>query len=119
MHRSKGLALSFLLGALLVGGALGFTADRLVGPHRSARTRVEMRERVARELELTPAQRVAVDSILEKRHRDFEATMAPLQPRLDSIRHKTQQDIRQLLNDGQRQKLDVMMSKDTLKAKRP
>ena len=29
MQRSKNLAMMFLLGAVLVGGALGFTADRV------------------------------------------------------------------------------------------
>jgi len=29
MHSSKNVAIAFLLGAVLVGGALGFTADRV------------------------------------------------------------------------------------------
>jgi hypothetical protein len=36
MQRSRSLALMFLLGALLVGGALGFTADRMLAGGRCA-----------------------------------------------------------------------------------
>jgi hypothetical protein len=36
MQRSRSLALMFLLGALLVGGALGFTADRVLTGDRCA-----------------------------------------------------------------------------------
>ena len=37
MQRSRSLALMFLLGALLVGGALGFTADRVLSADRCAK----------------------------------------------------------------------------------
>jgi hypothetical protein len=36
MQQSKNLAITFLLGAVLVGGALGFTADRMMLRERIA-----------------------------------------------------------------------------------
>ncbi len=106
MTRSKSLAISFLLGALLVGGALGFTADRLVHKDHS---RGDMRNRIAADLGLSAQQRVQFDTILERRHRDFEAVMSPLKPRLDSIRDKSLQDIRQLLTADQQRKFEAFL----------
>ena len=73
MQRSKALALVFLLGTLLVGGVLGFTADRVMTGDRECRRadRAAMRELFARELGLSASQRAAVDSLLDKRHRDM------------------------------------------------
>ncbi|HJU90461.1 MAG TPA: hypothetical protein VJ672_13820 [Gemmatimonadaceae bacterium] len=108
MQRSKALALAFLLGTLLVGGVLGFTADRVMSGDRacSRMDRATMRELLARELSLSPSQRAAVDSLLDKRHRDMTAVMDPVRPRLDSIRDNTRAEIARLLNDDQRARYD-------------
>ena len=77
----------FLLGAALAGGALGFTADRVMGGSRDcAKDPRAMRERLAEELELTTAQRAAFDSILDERHRQLVEVMKPVRPQMDSIR---------------------------------
>ena len=65
---TRSLALAFVLGALLVGGVLGFTADRVLGRDDACSryfTRSELRKRFADRLELTPVQRVKIDSILD------------------------------------------------------
>lgn len=88
MQRSKSLAMMFLLGTLVVGGALGFSADRLItkpGVCPAPADRKGWRDRFANELELTPAQRVTLDSILDKRHRDWAAVQATVRPRIDSL----------------------------------
>ncbi|HEX5435719.1 MAG TPA: hypothetical protein VFW98_01070 [Gemmatimonadaceae bacterium] len=88
MQRSKNLALMFLLGALLVGGALGFSADRLFSrdPVCAVSTNHESwRDQFAKELGLTSEQRVAVDRILDKRHQDFAAIQGTIRPRIDSL----------------------------------
>lgn len=102
--RSKMLALVFLLGALLVGGTLGFTSARLFGSGRyaPAERRQEGREALADRLELTEAQRAQLDSILDRRHRDITTVMAPVRPRLDSIRVRTRGEIMKMLTDEQR-----------------
>lgn len=88
MRRSKALALVFLGGTLVVGAAGGFTVDRVLAT-RECRTSADqgsLREYLARKLDLTQSQRAAVDSILDKRHRDWQAAMDPFQPQLDSAR---------------------------------
>jgi hypothetical protein len=112
MQRSKSLALSFLLGALLVGGALGFTADRVLGRDAYCRQRGDrgaMRKRLADDLALTSSQRLAVDSILDRRHHEMTAIMAPLRPRLDSARDRARSDIRKLLDAGQRERFQKLL----------
>jgi Spy/CpxP family protein refolding chaperone len=88
MRRSKALALVFLGSTLIVGAAAGFTVDRVLARKvcESSDDRDSFREKFARKLDLTPSQRVAVDSILDKRHRDWDAVMDPFQSQLDSAR---------------------------------
>jgi hypothetical protein len=86
MRRSKALALVFLGSTLIVGAAAGFTVDRVLARRVCENTadRDPFREYLDRKLDLTPSQRVAVDSILDKRHRDWQAVTDPFQPRIDS-----------------------------------
>lgn len=88
MRRSKALALVFLGSTLIVGAAAGFTVDRVLARKvcESTEDRGSFREYLARKLDLTPSQRTSVDSILDKRHRDWQAVMDPFQPQLDSAR---------------------------------
>ncbi|MGE5730769.1 MAG: hypothetical protein ACM37U_02450, partial [Gemmatimonas sp.] len=62
MHRAKQQAAMFLLGALLVGGALGFSADRYIG-HQKFATQYGPRQRFYDQLGLTPQQRNTLDSL--------------------------------------------------------
>ncbi len=117
MDRSKGYALMFLLGAFLAGGALGFTADRVMGGGhgREMRGPRGYRQRLARELELTPQQQTSVDSLIEQKHRQIVALYKPVKPQLDSmavvarvISDSTHAQIKRLLNPEQQAKLDKM-----------
>jgi hypothetical protein len=87
--RPKSLALMFLLGAFLTGGAVGFVADRAVNlshpPHRQFDERM-MRDSLARELHLTDAQRHAVDSIYDWRHARTKELMDSVRPSFDATR---------------------------------
>lgn len=123
MQRSKSLAMMFLLGALLVGGALGFSADRLFtrpGLCTTQNDRRGWRDRFATELQLTPAQRVTLDSILDKRHRDWTAVretirpqidslQASIHPQLDSVRNRARADIAKMLDPGQLQRFQQIV----------
>ena len=113
MQRSRSLALMFLLGALLVGGALGFTADRVFAGGRCARDGDPHRSRtwLTEELHLTAAQTAAVDSILERRHREMRAVIAPVRPRMDAVRDTARQQIRRVLDDVQRARFDALIAK--------
>jgi Spy/CpxP family protein refolding chaperone len=121
MERSKGYALMFLLGAFLAGGALGFTADRVIGGEGHRR---EMRgprvysQKLAEELELTSQQQASIDSLMEQKHRQIVALYKPVKPQLDSIAvvarvvsDSTHAQIKRLLNPDQQAKLDKMRSR--------
>jgi len=112
----------FLLGAFLTGGALGFTVDRVMGSdHDRGRrgggeTRADSwRARMARELELTPAQQASVDSLMDQKRRQIVALYGPVQPQLDSlslaarvISDSTHAQVKRLLSPEQQAKLDEM-----------
>jgi Spy/CpxP family protein refolding chaperone len=117
MDRSKGYALMFLLGAFLAGGALGFTADRVMGTGhgREMRGGQAYRQRMAKELKLTPKQQQSVDSLIEQKHRQIVALYVPVQPQLDSIAvaarqisDSTHAQIKRLLDPDQQMKFDDM-----------
>lgn len=117
MERSKGYALMFLLGAFIAGGALGFTADRVMeSKHgREGRGPRAYRQRMAEELKLTSQQQASVDSLIEQKHRQIVALYKPVQPQLDSIAllarvvsDSTHEQIKRLLDPEQQRKLDRM-----------
>ena len=106
----------FLLGAFIAGGALGFTADRMMdarrGHERGSRV---YRQRMAEELKLTPQQQASIDSLIEQKHRQIIALYKPVKPQLDSIAllarevsDSTHAQIKKLLNPDQQRKLDRM-----------
>lgn len=103
MQRSKQQALMFLLGAVLVGGVLGFSADRVFSEQRRDwGSRMHMYQ----DLGLSEAQRCVMDSLLDARSSQIRALMNPLQPQLDSIRRSAHQQILQVLASEQRVKLE-------------
>jgi Spy/CpxP family protein refolding chaperone len=126
MERSKGYALMFLLGAFLTGGALGFTADRVIGPDRGKDHRggrgggggggaSGYRQRMAAELDLTAAQQASIDTLLDQKHHQIVALYRPVQPQLDSlalaarvISDSTHAQIKRLLAPAQQVKLDEL-----------
>lgn len=119
MERSKGYALMFLLGAFLAGGALGLAADRAMGEGHRRETRGPRgyRQKMARELQLTPQQQASIDSLIDQKHRQIVALYQPVQPQLDSIAvvarvisDSTHAQIKRLLNPDQAAKLDKMRS---------
>lgn len=117
MQRSRSLALMFLLGAVLVGGALGFTANRVFVGDRCAKDGDYRRSRnwLAEKLALSPAQAAAVDSIVERRHQQMRALIAPVRPQMDAVRDTARQQIRRVLTDEQRAQFDDLMAKKDAK----
>src|ERR671934_2041441 len=112
MRRSKSLALIVLTGALVAGGALGLTVDRVLtrdGVCMKPGSRDALQRFLAAELALTPAQRVAVDSILDKRHHDMSIVIAPVKPQLDSIRNAARAEINKLLDEKQRRRFQKLI----------
>lgn len=117
MERSKGMALLFLVGAFVAGIAIGFAADRAMRHDRrdgERRPRSQV-ERMARDLDLTPAQRAQVDSIIEGRRKQMRQLFAPIRPQMDSlmalgkvIGDSTHEQLRRVLTAEQREKFDRM-----------
>jgi hypothetical protein len=107
----------FLLGAFLAGGALGFSADRVMDVRREHETRGPRayRQRLANELKLNAQQQASIDSLIEQKHRQILALYKPVKPQLDSIAvltrvvsDSTHAQIKRLLNPDQQVKLDRM-----------
>lgn len=93
MQRSKQQAMMFLLGAVLVGGALGFSADRYIA-HDKFATQYGPRARFYDELGMTQQQRNTLDSLAFQQDCTIRALLVPQKPALDSIktRFKRQRD---------------------------
>lgn len=119
MQRSQQLAAVFLLGAFLVGGTLGFTVDRVVGDRlvgfrvaeRDSTT--SMLDEFSAELDLTTAQRAAVDSILDERHRIMDSLMAPVRPQLRAARDSARHAIARRLTPAQQSKFRAYLDRQT------
>ena len=103
MQRSKQQALMFLLGAVLVGGVLGFSADRVLNDKPNHWVR---RMRMYDDLGLSTAQRTAMDSVLDERNCQISAVMKPVRQQLDSIKAAAHQQVVQILTTEQREKLE-------------
>ncbi len=110
LNATRHTALAFLLGALLVGGALGFTADRMIGDRacRHWRDPREMRAMFFSQLHLSSSQRVAIDSTIRAKHRAASAILRPIQPRLDSLNDAAAAQIKSQLDPGQQALFDRM-----------
>jgi Spy/CpxP family protein refolding chaperone len=107
MQRSKKQALMFLLGALLVGAILGLSADRVL----SADAPTPGRQAMYDDLQLTAAQRAAMDSLLDQRHCQISRTLATVEPKLDSIRASARVQMDRLLTPDQRTRLEARRAK--------
>ena len=103
MAGSKRIALAFLVGTLAVGWLVGYASAHLLDVRSAhADTRVSYRDRLGKELGLSPEQRIQLDSVLDKRHRDMTAAWEPVRPTLDSIRERARDEIREMLSADQR-----------------
>lgn len=107
MQRSKQTALMFLLGAVLVGGVLGFSADRVL--HEKTKHWAP-RMRMYNDLGLSEMQRSAMDSLLDARNCQIGLVMKPISPQLDAIKKSAHQQVLQILTAEQRAKLDLRVA---------
>jgi len=105
MQRSKQQALMFLLGAVLVGGALGFSADRYLGHERFAAS-YGPRARFYDAIGLSEQQRSTIDSLAFMQDCAIRAVLKPDKPQLDSIRATFKAQVRRVFTPAQRQKYD-------------
>lgn len=121
MQGSKNLAIMFLLGALLVGGALGFAADRYAVKDRLCapkRTEGELRQAFYNDLDLSVEQRTKWDALLDERHRAMSAARATIRPRQDSIMENYRLRTTELLTPEQRARLEERRREDRAREER-
>lgn len=123
MQRSKSVALLFLLAAFVAGIALGFTGDRLLNRDRHHSGQRPSRDRMAKELDLTPAQRVLFDSIMTSRRTQMRDVFKPLRPQMDSLQKiakaigdSTHEQLKRVLTPAQAKKLDDMRERGRKRA---
>jgi hypothetical protein len=115
MRQSKNLAMMFLLGAFLVGGALGFSADRYIHRDQVCTTKAQgspaagLLDILATRLRLDSAQSQAVDAILDERAAQYKKAWEPLKPRMDSIKENSRSQIRRLLTPEQIREFEALL----------
>jgi hypothetical protein len=83
MQRSKQQALMFLLGAVLVGGVLGFSAERVINKKPA---RVPARVQMYDDIGISADQRVRMDSVLDETNCKTAEIMRTVRPSMDSVR---------------------------------
>jgi Spy/CpxP family protein refolding chaperone len=104
MHRPKQQALAFLLGAVLVGGVVGFSADRVF--RRDDTSLAAKRKAMYDDLDLQPAQRAALDSLFDARNCKYDSIFNAIRPALDSLKADTRGRVNGVLTPDQRTKLE-------------
>ena len=121
IQRTKAQAILFLFGAVLVGGALGFSANRTFDQREQPQDMASSRKRLADRLELTTAQRRMLDSVLDERNERMKTLLAPVRPRLDSLRFAARAVIRGQLSADQQLRWDEVvleLSRDSARTDR-
>ena len=110
MERPKQQALAFLLGAVLVGGVVGFSADRVF--RRDDTSIAAKRLALYDDLELRPEQRSAMDSLFDARNCKYDAIFSPIQPALDTLKLETRARMDAILTAEQRVLLEARRRED-------
>lgn len=107
MQRSKQQAMMFLLGAVLVGGVLGLSADRVFGHEQLVEQYGRDRRVFYDALGLTDAQRSTLDSLAFQQDCAVRALLAPQKQALDSIRATFKAQMRQVFTPEQLTRLEA------------
>jgi len=112
MQRSKQQALKFLLGAVLVGGVLGFSAERVMR-HGDKDHSWAARTAMYDDLDLSPAQRAAMDSVIDEKNRRVDSLLKPVKPQIDSVRANARAQFYRIFTPAQRTKFETRVREDS------
>lgn len=111
--RPKSLAMMFILGAFLTGGAVGFAADRMVSPPRpDVFNEATMVDELARELKLSSEQRVVIDSVWDWRRKQSREIMKTVRPTLDAVRDSARVLMMNTLDDAQKTAFRALLERN-------
>lgn len=113
MERPKQQALAFLLGAVLVGGVVGFSADRMM--RQQDPTLEARRQRMYDDLGLAKAQRTALDSVFDASNCQLDQLYSPLQASYDSIKASRRSQMNAILTPEQRTRLEARRKDDDVR----
>jgi hypothetical protein len=107
------LAIVFVLGSAL-GGVFGYYfAHRSYASEHTVLSaearRAQRREKLTREVELTPDQQKQVIAILDQSQVEYKAIHEVMDPRIESVRQKTRDQIRGLLSADQKPKFEEFL----------
>src|SRR6058998_1871460 len=114
MQRSKQQALMFLLGAVLVGGVLGFSAERVM-LHTSKDHSWAARTAMYDDLDLSPTQRAAMDSVIDEKNRRVDSLLKPVKQQIDSVRANARTQFYRIFTTEQRAKFETRVREDSLR----
>jgi len=101
MQRPKQQALMFLLGAVLVGGVLGFSADRYLG-HEMFTSQFGPRGKFYDAIGLTDKQRTILDSLTFQQDCAIRVVLAPVDSARRAIRRAFHAQIDSVLTKEQK-----------------
>lgn len=114
MQRSKQQALMFLLGAVLVGGVLGFSAERVI-IHSSKDHSWAARTAMYDDLGLSTGQRAAMDSVIDEKNRRVDSLLKPVRAQIDSVRFNARTQFYRIFTPDQRAKFETRVREDSLR----
>lgn len=114
MQQPRQQALLFLLGALVVGGALGFSARHVIGGETEERGWAR-RQAMYDDLGLSSTQRITIDSLLDARTCQIRAAMNPVRPQVDSIKAAGRQQMRRVLTEEQWSRFESRAREDSVR----
>jgi Spy/CpxP family protein refolding chaperone len=115
-RRSRGAALLLLTAAFVAGALVGAGATTLLRaeggmPERHARGPNAYLALLARELDLSPAQRDSVRAVLERHHPAMDSLWQATRPRLETLRAAIRSEIRTQLTPAQRTKYEQLLER--------
>jgi hypothetical protein len=117
MKRFRGclvVAFIFFCG-FLVGGFLGFVAGSVGTVHRIVKggpgaIREVVMDRAVHELKLKPEQKMRVRQIVDETGAELNAATAEVRPKVEEILGRSEDRIREVLDEKQRKKFDLFVT---------
>jgi len=115
----KVLKIFILLGLVFAAGVIAgvagtrFAVKKVVeqATQKPEVMRIRLEVQLARELKLTPEQRPKVHEIVGRGFDDLQQLRHDFQPRLGGILKRSEREIREVLDERQKLKLDLMLRK--------
>jgi hypothetical protein len=114
MQHPRQQAFMFLLGALLVGGALGFSARHVIGGE-SQDENWARRQAMYDDLRLSAGQRTTMDSLLDARTCQIRSALKPVRPQIDSIKAAGREQMRRVLTTEQWDRFETRAREDSVR----